>query len=318
MPLVDSQAYSFFYTFRRIRDAVARGSGPACARRAQVAADVEIPRPYMSPRGEPELASYRYLCIPVVRAARICDTGHAVRSCSRLQPAASSRTTCPTRSAQAALNLRAQALLPSEPITQLVVYLLPAQFPPLRTVSQARPRRKLALGRWRHCSPPPRRLSRSSSSRPALTSLWERRRRVVDPSDAQVVDDIEVCFKSPLIAAARLRVDRVPDRQHTREDRPGDPRVADRFGVELRVVPFCLAAEQARVARRAPRRPLQVLEIGRAGDLRDYPLRRRSTTSAFPRSETRPAWQLSAVDPSVRALCLSIPAPVAPRSWRKS
>ena len=76
--VVDSQADSFFCAFRRIQGCGrGGGSGPACARRARVAAqDVEVRVRMGVHAGQPQLAGDRYLGIPVVRAARICDTGH--------------------------------------------------------------------------------------------------------------------------------------------------------------------------------------------------------------------------------------------------
>ena len=123
----------------------------------------------------------------------------AVRYCSPLQPAASSQTTSPTAFSSQLGAYELKDFDRPEPITQLVVDgLRPG--PPLRTGCRLA-RRKLALGPAAALLAAPRRMSRSSSSDSAVTSLWARPPSVSSTRPKHRSSPNPGRFKSPLIAA---------------------------------------------------------------------------------------------------------------------
>jgi class 3 adenylate cyclase/streptogramin lyase len=273
--IVDSQADSFFCAFRRVREAVLAA---ATAQRALAEhawpEGVRVRVRMGIHAGEPEVAGDRYLGLPVVRAARICDTGHG----GQVLLSSSARGLL-AENVPDGLQLRAlgaHALKDfdrPEPITQLVVDGLQSQFPPLRTGSQSRRRRTLVLGALSAALAVAALLAvvvlRGGGSGDA--TMGETAVGVVDPGSAQLVDDIDVGFKSPLIAAGEGFVWIAdPTGSTLVKIDPETREVVDRFGVEFGAVPFGLAAGAGAVwlaVHRGGR--LEVLEIGpELGDLR--------------------------------------------------
>ena len=167
-----------------------------------------------------------------------------------------------------------------EPISQLVIDGLPAQFPPLRTESAAPRRKRLLLvaigvllaavvaavlvvlktgGGGVKVGPP-----RSPSSTRSRTRSWTRRPRLqVEPDRGW----------------RGLRLGRRPEREHARQDRPSHAQDRQSFGIAVGAgaIPFGLAAGDGAVWVAVLRGTKEVvLEFGPSvGDLRQtIPLRR--------------------------------------------
>ncbi len=142
--VVDRQTESFFVAFARARDAVHAATTAQQALAEQVWPDETQVKVRMGIHsGDPEVAGDRYVGLAVSRAARICASAHGgqVLLSSSARALLSDHDRSNLRSLGA---YRLKDFDEPEPISQLVVDGLPAQFPPLRTESAA-PRRKRLL-----------------------------------------------------------------------------------------------------------------------------------------------------------------------------
>ena len=201
--VVDRQTESFFVGFTRARYAVAAA---AAAQRALAKHDwpdgVQVKVRMGIHSGDPEVAGDRYVGLAVSRAARICAAAHG----GQVLLSSSARALLSDHEQSALRNLgryRLKDFTEPEPISQLVVDGLPAQFPPLRTEAAPSRRKRLLLAAaglllagtiagaiLAFTS------SGSSSVKVGPTSL-----AVIDPHTNKVVHAINLGFKSNLIAA---------------------------------------------------------------------------------------------------------------------
>lgn len=270
--IVDRQTESFFVVFRRARDAV---RAAAAAQRALAThawpegAEVKVRMGIHA--GEPEVAGDRYVGLAVSRAARICAAGHGgqvlLSSAARALLGDDERATVRRLG-----SYRLKDFPAPEPISQLVIDGLPRQFPPLRTGIE-RDRRKRPLlaaagalvlagaiaGAWAA-------LAGDSGLSMARTSLG-----VIDPTKHKLVDEIDLGFKSSLIAAGEGYVWVADPHGSTLvKIDPQRRRIVSRLGVEAGAIPIGFAVGQRAVWLSVLRGTRQfVLELGpQFGELR--------------------------------------------------
>ncbi len=143
--VVDRQTESFFVVFARARSAVR-----AAADAQQALAKHEWPEGVRVKvrmgihSGDPEVSGDRYVGLAVSRAARICASAHG----GQVLLSSSARALLSDHDRTALRNLgvyRLKDFAEPEPIAQLVVDGLPAQFPPLRTGAAPSRRKRLLL-----------------------------------------------------------------------------------------------------------------------------------------------------------------------------
>ena len=271
--VVDRQTESFFVVFPRARYAVqaAADAQQALAKHEWPdGAQVKVRMGIHS--GDPELAGDRYVGLAVSRAARICACAHG----GQVLLSSSARALLSDHDRSGLRRLGAYRLkdFPEpEPISQLVVDGLPAQFPPLRT--EAAPSRR----RWFLLAGGSVFLAGvlavailafaggGSSVKVGPNSL-----AVINPTSNKVVDAVDLGFKSNLIAAGEGFVWVVDPKGSTL--RRIDPRTheVDTFGIAVGAgdVPFGLAAGAGAVWVAVLRGTKEVvLELGSdVGDLR--------------------------------------------------
>jgi streptogramin lyase len=200
--------------------------------------------------GEPEVSGDRYVGLAVSRAARICAAGHGGQVL--LSSAAQALLGDDERAAVNRLgSYRLKDFPAPEPISQLVIDGLPRQFPPLRTGAERereRRRRLLLLGAavlvfaaaiagaWVV-------LASDSGLSIGPTSLG-----VIDPVKHKPIDEIELGFKSSLIAAGEGYVWVAdPNGSTLVKIDPRTRRIASRVGVEAGAIPIGLAVGRGSV-----------------------------------------------------------------------
>jgi class 3 adenylate cyclase/streptogramin lyase len=270
--VVDRQTESFFVVFRRARDAVEAAGAAQRALAEHVwpeGAEVKVRMGIHA--GEPEVAGDRYVGLAVSRAARICAAGHGGQVL--LSSAARALLGDDERAAVRHLgSYRLKDFPAPEPISQLVIDGLPGQFPTLRTGAERKRRKQLLrvgaavlvlaaaiAGAWAV-------LARDSGLSIGPTSLG-----VIDPGKHKLVDEIELGFKSSLIAAGEGYVWVAdPNGSTLVKIDPRTRRIASRVGVEAGTIPIGLAVGHGSVwlaVLRGTRR--FVLELGpQFGELR--------------------------------------------------
>jgi len=269
--VVDRQTESFFVVFVRARDAVGAASEAQRAISGQEwpdGAQVKVRMGIHS--GDPEVAGDRYVGLAVSRAARVCASAHG----GQVLLSSSTRALLSDHDRSGLRSLgsyRLKDFSEPEPISQLVVDGLPAQFPPLRTEA-ARSRRKwlpavavalavvIALGAVL--------LTRGGGSvKVGPTSI-----AVIDPASNEVMHAVELGFTSNLIAAGEGYVWVVDPNGSTL--RRIDPNTLETrtFGISVGAgaVPFGLAAGEGAVWVAVLRGTQEVVyELGpEVGDLR--------------------------------------------------
>jgi class 3 adenylate cyclase/streptogramin lyase len=270
--VVDRQTESFFVVFPRARDAV---RAAAAAQRALAEhtwpedADVQVRMGIHA--GEPEVAGDRYVGLAVSRAARICAAGHGGQVL--LSSAARALLSDDERAAVRPLGSHRLKDFPApEPISQLVIDGLPRRFPPLRTGAEHERRNRLLLvgagvlllaaaiaGAW------------AAFAGESGRSIGPTALGVIDPAKGKLIDEIDLGFKSSLIAAGQGYVWVADPHGSTLvKIDPRTHRIVSRVGVEAGAIPIGLAVGHGSVWLAVLRGTRQfVLELGpQFGELR--------------------------------------------------
>ena len=268
--VVDRQTESFFAVFSRMRDAVAAAADAQRALAAQDWPDGVVVKVRMGIHaGEPELEGDRYVGLAVARAARVGATAHG----GQVLLSGAARGLLHERSRVRLLGSYPLKDFESpEPIYQLELDGLPSEFPPLRTGVERRRRRPLIFA-----APLVAALAALALVVALLTggsdgaTMGETSVGVIDPASSELVDDIEVGFKSSLIAAGEGFVWVAdPGGSTLVKIDPETREVVARFGVETGATPFGLGAGLGAVWLAVRRgETSEVLELGpEFGDLR--------------------------------------------------
>ncbi len=248
--VVDRQTESFFVAFARAREAVQAASAAQLALAAHEwpdGADVKVRMGIHS--GDPEVTGDRYVGLAVARAARICASAHG----GQVLLSSSARALLSDHDQSGLRSLGVYQLkdfTEPEPISQLVVDGLPAQFPPLRTEETTPSRRK-----WLIAALAALVLVIAIAAVVVLTQgggsvdVGPTSVAVIDPSSNEVVHAVDLGFKSNLIAAGEGYVWVVDPNGSTL--RRIDPRTREvkTFGIAVGAgaVPFGLAAGEGAV-----------------------------------------------------------------------
>jgi class 3 adenylate cyclase/streptogramin lyase len=271
--VVDRQTESFFVVFPRARFAVqaAAEAQQALGRHAWPdGAQVKVRMGIHS--GDPELSGDRYVGLAVARAARICASAHGGQVL--LSSSARALLSDHDRSALRSLGVyRLKDFTEPEPISQLVVDGLPAQFPPLRTAiapSRRKPLLLVGAGLLLVALVVVAVVAFTSgggSARVGPTSL-----AVINTKSNKLTDTIDLGFKSNLIAAGEGYVWVVDPKGSTLLRIDPNTHKVDTFGIAVGAgdVPFGLAAGAGAVWVAVLRGTQEVvLELGPdVGDLR--------------------------------------------------
>jgi class 3 adenylate cyclase/streptogramin lyase len=271
--VVDRQTESFFVVFRRARDAILAAASAQRALADHVwpdGADVKVRMGIHA--GEPDVADDRYVGLAVSRAARICAAAHGGQVL--LSNAARALLGDDERGYVRRLGTyRLKDFPVPEPISQLVIDGLPNRFPPLRTGAERGRRRRLLLvgagvlvlaaaiaGTWA-----------AIAGDSGLSSIGPTSVGVIEPTKSKLVDEIELGFKSSLIAAGEGHVWVAdPGGSTLVKIDPRTRKIVSRLGVEAGSLPIGLAVGHGAVwlaVLRGTRRI--VLELGpQFGELR--------------------------------------------------
>jgi class 3 adenylate cyclase/streptogramin lyase len=272
--VVDRQTESFFVVFPRARFAVQAAADAQKALAGHEWPDGTHVRVRMGIHsGDPELSGDRYVGLAVARAARICASAHGGQVL--LSSSARALLSDHDRSALRALGAyRLKDFAEAEPLSQLVVDGLPTQFPTLRT--EAAPSRRnrallagaalllaglVAIAVFAFAG-------RGGSVKVGPTSLV-----VVNPRSNEVVDAVDLGFKSNLIAAGEGYVWVVDPKGSTLLRIDPKTHETDTYGIAVGAgdIPFGLAAGAGAVWVAVLRGTKEVvLELGpEVGDLRN-------------------------------------------------
>lgn len=200
--VVDRQTESFFVAFGRARDAVqAAADAQQLLARHTWPAGTQVRVRMGIHSGDPEVAGDRYVGLAVSRAARICASAHGgqvlLSSSARALLSDHDRNDLRTLGAY-----RLKDFDQPEPISQLVVDGLPAQFPPLRTESAfPRRRRSVLLGAAVLLAAVVAVVFVALTTGGGGVKVGPTSVAVVDPASNKVVHSVDLGFKSNLIAA---------------------------------------------------------------------------------------------------------------------
>jgi class 3 adenylate cyclase/streptogramin lyase len=267
--VVDRQTESFFAVFSRMRDAAAAAADAQRGLAAQEwpeGAEVKVRMGIHA--GEPELEGDRYVGLAVARAARVAATAHG----GQVLLSGAARGLLPERSRVRHLGSYPLKDFESpEPLFQLEVDGLPAQFPPLRTGTVRRRRRLPIFAAAAAALVVAAFALVLLSGRSESIAMGETSVGVVDPASNELVDEIPLGFKSSLIAAGEGFVWVAdPGGSTLAKIDPESREVVARFGVETGATPFGLAAGLGAVWLAVQRgETYEVLELGpEFGDLR--------------------------------------------------
>jgi class 3 adenylate cyclase/streptogramin lyase len=270
--VVDRQTESFFAVFGRARHAIQAAASAQRALAEHAWPDgVQVKVRMGIHAGDPEVAGDRYVGLAVSRAARICASAHG----GQVLLSSSARALL-ADDQQAQLRklgtYRLKDFAAPEPISQLVVDGLPARFPPLRTETRPSRRKRLlfAAGFLLVAGAIAGAVVAftGGSVEVGATSL-----AVIDPHDQEVLDAIDLGFKSNLTAAGEGFVWVVDPQGGTLvKIDPQSRDIVKRIGISVGagVVPFGLAVGEGSVWLAVVRGDRQVvLELGPdVGDLR--------------------------------------------------
>jgi len=272
--VVDRQTESFFVVFTRARHAVQAAADAQHALAEQPWPDgVQVKVRMGIHSGDPELAGDRYVGLAVARAARVCASAHGGQVL--LSSSARALLSDHDRSSLKSLgSYRLKDFSEPEPISQLVVDGLPAQFPPLRTEAAASSRRRwivaavavlvaaVAVGVAAVVL-----TGGGGSVQVSPTSV-----AVIDPASNKVMHAIDLGFKSNLIAAGEGYIWVVDPNGSTLRRIDPETREVKTFGIAVGAgaIPFGLAAGEGAVWVAVLRGTKEVvLELGPdVGDLR--------------------------------------------------
>lgn len=205
--VVDRQTESFFVVFPRARHAV-----QAAADAQQALAEHEWPDGAQVKvrmgihAGDPELAGDRYVGLAVARAARICASAHG----GQVLLSSTARALLSDHDRTALRNLGAYRLkdfAEPEPISQLVVDGLPAQFPPLRTETAPSRRKRLFIaGASLLVAGVFAGAIVAFTAGGGAVEVGPTSLAIIGPKSNKVVDVVDLGFKSNLIAAGEGNV----------------------------------------------------------------------------------------------------------------
>lgn len=200
--VVDRQTESFFVVFTRARHATQAAADAEHALAEQEWPDgVSVKVRMGIHSGDPELAGDRYVGLAVSRAARVCASAHGGQVL--LSSAARALLSDHDQTALRSLgSYRLKDFAEPEPISQLVIDGLPSQFPPLRT--------ETAPSRRRWLLPAAVGVLVAAVAAVGIVVLTDgggtvdvgpTALAVIDPASNEVVEAVELGFKSDLIAA---------------------------------------------------------------------------------------------------------------------
>jgi class 3 adenylate cyclase/streptogramin lyase len=270
--VVDRQTESFFIVFARARFAVQAAADAQRALAGHEWPDGTKVRVRMGIHsGDPEVSGDRYVGLAVSRAARICASAHGGQVL--LSSSARALLSDHDRSGLRSLGVyRLKDFAEPEPISQLVVDGLPAQFPPLRT-EVAPSRRKWVLLATAVLLAAVLAIAIVAFTRGGgSVTVGPTSLAVVNPTSNKVADAVDLGFKSNLIAAGEGYVWVVDPKGSTLLRIDPSTHKVDTFGIAVGAgdVPFGLAAGAGAVWVAVLRGTKEVvLELGPdVGDLR--------------------------------------------------
>lgn len=273
--VVDRQTESFFVAFPRARYAVAAAADAQRALAQHSWPDgVQVKVRMGLHSGDPEVAGDRYVGLAVARAARICASAHG----GQVLLSSSARALLSDHEQTALRGLgryRLKDFAEPEPISQLVVDGLPAQFPPLRT-EQAPSRGKrliVAAVVVVIAAAIAAAVLVFTSGGSGAIKLGPTSLAVIDEKSNRVVDAIDLGFKSNFIAAGEGYIWVIDPRGSTLvKIDPASHKIVDTIGIAVGAgaIPFGLAAGDGAVWVAVVRGSSEVvLELGpHVGDLR--------------------------------------------------
>jgi class 3 adenylate cyclase/streptogramin lyase len=274
--VVDRQTESFFVAFPRARVAVHAATDAQRAleeHRWPNGVQVKVRMGIHS--GDPEVTGDKYVGLAVSRAARICASAHG----GQVLLSSSARALLSDHDRSALRNLGPHRLIDfaeAEQISQLVIDDLPSQFPPLRT--EAAPSRRkwllLAFAALLIAGGIAGAVVALTGGGSKAIEVGPTSLAVVDPKSNNVVDALELGFKSSLIAAGEGYVWLVdPGGSTLLKIDPRTHQIVSRLGIAVGagVIPFGLAVGDSAVWVAVLRGTREVvLQFGpEAGDLRD-------------------------------------------------
>jgi class 3 adenylate cyclase/streptogramin lyase len=200
--VVDRQTESFFVAFARARHAVQAAADAQRAFAEHKWPDgVRVKVRMGIHSGDPEVAGDRYVGLAVSRSARICASAHGGQVL--LSSSARALLSDHDRTALRSLGVyRLKDFEEPEPISQLVVHGLPAQFPPLRTeAAPSRRPRLLLAGAILFLAAGLAVAIVAFTTGGGSVNVGPNSLAVIDPASNKIADAVDLGFKSNLIAA---------------------------------------------------------------------------------------------------------------------